>query len=160
MLEDGKYKNIFKQILNKINHFFNNKNNIEIINLFTEIKEKQNISMALKKEHQKLMNNKPYKGKSLINERKNMELKDNLKKYNDLNNKILKIEKNLNYLNKKLNIYKNKEENDKNNKNYIDEYDEYKLKQSLIMYNNTIKKLREEINIKENELNSLKEKIN
>ena len=155
--DDGKYKNIFKQVLDKIIYYFNNKNSIEIMNLFTEIKEKQRINISFKKEYQKLINNKPYKDKSLIDERKSMEYKDNLKIYNDLNNKIVNMEKKLENLKQKLYLYKEKENNE-NIQNYIGnkgEYEEYKLKQSLLVYDNTIKKLKEDINEKEKELNFL-----
>jgi hypothetical protein len=155
--DDGKYKTIFKQILDKIIYYFNNKNSIEIMNLFTEIKEKQSINISFKKEYQKLINSKPFKEKSFIDERKNMEYKENLKIYEELNNKILKMEKRLEYLKQKLNLYKEQEKNE-NIQKYIGnkgDYEVYELKQSLLTYNNTINKLKEDINAKEKELNFL-----
>ena len=155
--DDGKYKTIYKQILDKIIYYFNNKNSIEIMNLFTEIKEKQSINISFKKEYQKLINSRPFKEKSLLDERKNMEYKEHLKIYDELNNKILKMEKRLEYLKQKLNLYKEQEKNE-NIQKYIDgkgEFEEYQLKQSLITYNNTINKLKEDINAKEKELNFL-----
>jgi hypothetical protein len=155
--DDGKYKTIFKQILDKIIYYFNNKNSIEIMNLFTEIKEKQSINISFKKEYQKLINSRPFKEKSFIDERKNMEYKENLKIYEELNNKILKMEKRLEYLKQKLNLYKEQEKNE-NIQKYIGnkgDYEVYELKQSLLTYNNTINKLKEDINAKEKELNFL-----
>lgn len=158
--EDEKYKVIFRQILSKINYYLENKNNFEIINLFTEIKEYQNINISLKNQYKKLMNNKPYKEKSIINERKLTDYKKNLKYYNELINKISKMETTLNNLNKileenKFNL------NDKNNsKEFEEEKDQNKLKETLSIYENTIKMLNKEIIEKEKELNYLKENIN
>ena len=158
--EDEKYKVIFRQILSKINYYLENKNNFEIINLFTEIKEYQNINISLKNQYKKLMNNKPYKEKSIINERKLTNYKKNLKYYNELINKISKMETTLNNLNKileenKFNL------NDKNNsKEFEEEKDQNKLKETLSIYENTIKMLNKEIIEKEKELNYLKENIN
>ena len=123
----------------------------------TDIKEKININIYLNKQYKKLLKNKNGNS-SIINERKKMEYKDNLKLYNDLNIKISKMEKHLNKLNQKLNKYKEFHEN---NYKKIKEYEEYKLKKDLNEYENTIKKFEEEIEIKENELNNNNpEKIN
>ena len=146
---EGKYDYIFKQILNKVNYYIGNKNNYDFINLITEIEENQKINISLKKEYQKLMNAKPYKDKSILNERKKIEYKENLKLYDDLNNKISKMENILNNLKIKLKI--NKKQKEYINSNKI-EYDENKLKEELIIYNNDINKLKEEIVLKEKEL--------
>ena len=95
------------------------------------------------------MNAKPYKDKSIFNERKQIEYKENLKIYDDLNNKISKMENILNNLKQKLKINKEKKEYINNNKI---EHDEKKLKEELRMYDNEINKLKEEIDLKEKEL--------
>ena len=135
--------------MKKLNNCFNNKNNFETINLLTDIKEKININIYLNKQYKKLLKNKNGNS-SIINERKKMEYKDNLKLYNDLNIKISKMEKHLNKLNQKLKIYKEFHEN---NYKKIKDYEEYKLKKDLNEYENTIKKFEEEIEIKEMKLN-------
>ena len=151
--KEEKYQSLFKEILNKINHYINNKNNNEIINLITEIDEKQKINISLKKEYQKIMNSKPYKDNSKLNERKKIEYKEQLSLYNEINNKIKKVEKILNNLTQKVKIYKQQQkENDYNN---LEEFDENKLSKELDIYDNTIKKLQEEIKEKENELSIL-----
>ena len=137
--------------MKKLNNCFNNTNNFERINLFTDIKEKMNINIYLNKQYKKLLKNKNGNS-SIINERKKLEYKDNLKLYNDLNIKISKMEKHFNKLNQKLKNYK--EFHEKNYKN-IKDYEEYKLKKDLNKYENDIKKLEEEIKIKENELKEL-----
>ena len=143
--------------MKKLNNCFNNENNFETINLFTDIKEKININIYLNKQYKKLLKNKNGNS-SIINERKKMEYKDNLKLYNDLNIKISKMEKHLNKLNQKLKKYKEFHENNYKN---IKDYEEYKLKKDLNEYENTINKFEEEIEIKENELNNNNpEKIN
>ena len=146
---EGKYDYIFKQILNKVNYYIGNKNNYDFINLITEIEENQKINISLKKEYQKLMNAKPYKDKSILNERKKIEYKENLKLYDDLNNKISKMENILNNLKNKLQI--NKEQKEYINNNKI-EYDEKNLKEELRIYDNDINKLKEEMDLKEKEL--------
>ena len=146
---EGKYDYIFKQILNKVNYYIGNKNNYDFINLITEIEENQKINISLKKEYQKLMNAKPYKDKSILNERKKIEYKENLNLYDDLNNKISKMENILNNLKKKLQINKKQKEYINNNKI---EYDEKNLKEELRIYDNDINKLKEEMDLKEKEL--------
>ena len=153
--KEEKYEFIFKEILNKINYYVNNKNNYEIINLITEIEEKQKLNISLKKEYQKIINNKPYKDKSKLNERKKIEYKEQLSLYDEINNKIMKMEKILNNLTKKLKIYKQKD----NENNTIENFDENKIKKDLELYDNTIKKLKEEINEKENELSILNKSL-
>ena len=151
-VQEEKYKNIFKQIINKINSYINNKSNKEIINLGTEIEEKQNINISLKKEYQKLMNSKPYKDKSKLNERKKIEYKEQLTLYDEIIGKISKMENILNNLTKKVKNYKEQKEN-----NNIEEMEmeDNKLKNELEICDNTIKKLEEEINEKEKELSIL-----
>jgi hypothetical protein len=134
--------------MKKLNNCFNNKNNFGTINLLTDIKEKMNINIYLNKQYKKLLKNKNGNS-SIINERKKMEYKDNLKLYNDLSIKISKMERHLNKLNQKLKKYKEFHENNYKN---IKDYEEYKLKNDLNEYENTIKKLEEEIKNKENEL--------
>ena len=153
--KEEKYEIIFKEILDKINYYVNNKNNYEIINLITEIEEKQKLNISLKKEYQNIMNNKPYKDKSKLNERKKIEYKEKLSLYDEINNKIVKMEKILNNLTKKLKIYKQKE----NENNNIEKFDENKIKNDLELYDITIKKLQEEINEKENELSILNKNL-
>ena len=153
--KEEKYEFIFKEILNKINYYVNNKNNYEILNLITEIEEKQKLNISLKKEYQKIINNKPYKDKSKLNERKKIEYKEQLSLYDEINNKIMKMEKILNNLTKKLKIYKQKD----NENNTIENFDENKIKKDLELYDNTIKKLKEEINEKENELSILNKSL-
>ena len=157
MKKDKSYLKLFAQIMKKLNNCFNNKNNFDTINLLTNIKEKMNINIYLNNQYKKLLKNKNGNS-SIINERKKMEYKDNLKLYNDLNIKISKMEKHLNKLNQKLKKYKEFHEN---NYKKIKDYEEYKLKKDLNEYENTIKKFEEEIEIKENELNdNNREKIN
>ena len=153
--KEEKYEIIFKEILDKINYYVNNKNNYEIINLITEIEEKQKLNISLKKEYQNIMNNKPYKDKSKLNERKKIEYKEKLSLYDEINNKIVKMEKILNNLTKKLKIYKQKE----NENNNLEKFDENKIKNDLELYDITIKKLQEEINEKENELSILNKNL-
>jgi hypothetical protein len=153
--KEEKYEFLFKKILDKINYYVNNKNNYEILNLITEIEEKQKLNISLKKEYQKIMNNKPYKDKSKLNERKKIEYKEKLSLYDEINNKIMKMEKILNNLTKKLKIYKQKE----NENNNIENFDEKKIKNDLELYDITIKKLQEEINEKEIELSILNKNL-
>ena len=153
--KEEKYEFLFKKILDKINYYVNNKNNYEILNLITEIEEKQKLNISLKKEYQKIINNKPYKDKSKLNERKKIEYKEQLSLYDEINNKIMKMEKILNNLTKKLKIYKQKD----NENNTIENFDENKIKKDLELYDNTIKKLKEEINEKENELSILNKSL-
>ena len=146
--KDNSYLKLFTQIIQKLNNCFNNKNNFDTINLLTDIKEKMNINIYLNNQYKKLLKNKNGNS-SIINERKKIEYKDNLKLYNDLSVKISKMEKNLKKLDEKLKKYKEFHENNYKN---IKEYEEYKIKKGLKEYDNTIKKLEEEIKIKKNEL--------
>ena len=147
--KEGKYKNIFKQILDKINYYISNKNNYEIINLLTQIEEKQNINISLKKEYQKLMNNKIYKINTKINERKQIEYKEILITYENLNKKINKMKNILSNLRNKVKIYKEYNEQIEYENNI--EYIENKLKEDLKKYDNIIEKLKEERLKKEEE---------
>lgn len=147
--KEGKYKNIFKQILDKINYYISNKNNYEIINLLTQIEEKQNINISLKKEYQKLMNNKVYKINTKINERKQIEYKEILITYENLNKKINKMKNILSNLRNKVKIYKEYNEQTEYENNI--EYIENKLKEDLKKYDNIIEKLKEERLKKEEE---------
>ena len=138
-----------KNLINKNVEIFEDDKKMELLNFFTELSYNYKINIDLKKQYQKLLNEQPRVVKSTLMEKQLTEYKFDCEKFKQLNEKIENMKIELGKLEKKLNIVKNKYEQEEQNldEKYCESNEIY-LKNSIEGYNVLINKLKEEMNMK------------
>ena len=138
-----------KNIIRQNQEILGDDKKLELLNVLTELTYNYKINIGLKKKYQKLLNEQPHVIKSTLMEKQLTEYKFECENLKQLNSKIDKMKIELEKLQKKLNINKdkNEQENQKLNAKYCVSNEIY-LKNSIEEYDNLINKLKEEMNMK------------